>query len=205
MNRVRSVGEFQIGAGLEDFVPVSIANWTEDLGRLGISFQRALSHRGRHQSWPSLAPNDPLRIFRLTNAPRVRHYFTTNGRLEDAAVNKLLSHCELAREHVLSLEIERLQTNRVRINPPSTAFKHELVTKEIREPCITRLLLVPKDSRLGQDIVAVFDRRTGRNILHIPIDIEMILMPVSQKRRYRQLLHHGKLVADPESLDDVVH
>src|SRR6185437_4062942 len=91
------------------------------------------------------------------------------------------------------------------IDPPTTALEQQLVTKEISETRVRRLVLVLKDPRSRQYFIRIVDDHTCRHILYRVVDIKVIRMPVFQKRRDRELLHRGKLWSDPQSLDNVVH
>jgi len=67
------------------------------------------------------------------------------------------------------------------------------------------MLLILKDQRLRENLVAILHHRSTRDILHIVVDIEVIFVSILQESGDGQHLHSRKLGTDPQTLNDVVH
>src|SRR6185369_739545 len=145
MNRVSAV-EVYVDAGFQHSMPVSVTNRTKNMRRLAKVLQAELRNCLADQPRSRLSPNQLLRPLALANLPRIRHRATASRRFDDAARDYLFSSTHLGRKNLFFGKIQRRETDHISVGPPTAALQQQLIPKEIREACVTRLVFVLKDA-----------------------------------------------------------
>src|SRR5271157_1033325 len=176
--------------GRKRLLPFIIGERTKNARLFDQISQSKFRDRSLHELGPELAPDDIGRIGTgLAYSPVKFHDLASGWRLEHRSRRDLLPANSFRRKYVRIPERERLQTDNVGIGPPSTFAEQELITKEIRKPCVAGVVSVLENHRFRQNLVGRFEHGSLRSILNLVVNVEMVFVTVGKKRRDREPFH----------------
>src|SRR5579863_1511844 len=175
-------------------VPLRPRKWTKSLRRLNMLLQRKLGDQAPQELRSALSPAKLIGIHCIA---------ISTGRLHDCAGRRRLKHatgdrrntCAIrgrdhyAGEYERLLKLKRLETDRIRVDPPSTLQAQEFVAKEIGEAGIRIVACVLENARGREYFVGVENNCAIRHSLNGLISVQMKRMPVAEKGRDGKLFH----------------